>query len=106
VRAVTDQVAPSGIGRYRWVVCSLLFFATTINYADRQILSLLKPILDVELRWTNEQFGVVNAAFQAAYAVGLLVFGAFVDRVGPRSDTRSRSPPGVWRRWGTRWSDR
>jgi MFS transporter, ACS family, hexuronate transporter len=50
VRAVTDQVAPSGIGRYRWVVCSLLFFATTINYADRQILSLLKPILDVELR--------------------------------------------------------
>ena len=82
--AVTDQVAPSGIGRYRWVVCSLLFFATTINYADRQILSLLKPILDVELRWTNEQFGVVNAAFQAAYAVGLLAFGAFVDRVGAK----------------------
>jgi MFS transporter, ACS family, hexuronate transporter len=84
VLAVTDQVAPSGIGRYRWVVCSLLFLATTINYADRQILSLLKPILDVELRWTNEQFGVVNAAFQAAYAVGLLAFGAFIDRVGAK----------------------
>lgn len=74
----------SGIGRYRWVVCGLLFFATTINYIDRQILSLLKPILDVELGWTNEQFGYVNAAFQAAYALGLLAFGAFIDRVGTK----------------------
>ena len=81
---VTDQVASSGIGRYRWLVCSLLFFATTINYVDRQILSLLKPILDVELGWTNEQFGMVNAAFQASYAVGLLAFGALIDRVGTK----------------------
>jgi MFS transporter, ACS family, hexuronate transporter len=72
------------IGRYRWLICGLLFFATTVNYMDRQILSLLKPILDGELGWTNEQFGTVNAAFQAAYAVGLLVFGAFVDRVGTK----------------------
>ena len=82
--AVTEQVAPRGIGRYRWVVCGLLFFATTINYIDRQILSLLKPILDVELGWTNEQFGMVNAAFQASYAVGLLAFGALIDRVGTK----------------------
>jgi ACS family hexuronate transporter-like MFS transporter len=74
----------STIGRYRWLVCGLLFLATTINYIDRQILSLLKPILDDELKWTNEQFGIVNAAFQAAYAVGLLLFGAFIDRVGTR----------------------
>jgi ACS family hexuronate transporter-like MFS transporter len=73
------------VGRYRWVVCALLFFATTINYVDRQILSLLKPILDGELGWTNEEFGRVNAAFQAAYAVGLLCFGALVDRVGTRA---------------------
>jgi Winged helix DNA-binding domain len=73
-----------GVGRYRWTVCALLFFATTINYMDRQILSLLKPILDNELHWTNEQFGQVNAAFQAAYAVGLLGFGAFIDRFGTR----------------------
>ncbi len=51
---------------------------------DRQILSLLKPILDGELKWTNAQFGEINAAFQAAYAVGLLGFGALVDRVGIR----------------------
>jgi MFS transporter, ACS family, hexuronate transporter len=76
--------AVSTPGRYRWVVCALLFFATTINYIDRQILSLLKPILDTELGWTNEQFGVVNAAFQAAYAVGLLVFGAVIDKVGTK----------------------
>ena len=73
------------IGRYRWLVCALLFFATTINYVDRQILSLLKPILDGELHWTNEQFGQVNAAFQGAYAVGLLCFGAFIDRFGTRA---------------------
>jgi ACS family hexuronate transporter-like MFS transporter len=72
------------VRRYRWVVCALLFFATTINYVDRQILSLLKPILDGELGWTNEEFGRVNAAFQAAYAVGLLGFGALVDRVGTK----------------------
>jgi ACS family hexuronate transporter-like MFS transporter len=75
---------PTGIGRYRWLVCALLFFATTVNYIDRQILSLLKPILDNELKWTNEEFGMVNAAFQAAYAVGLLAFGAFIDRVGTK----------------------
>lgn len=70
--------------RLKWVVCALLFFATTINYLDRQILSLVKPILDGELGWTHEQFGWVNAAFQGAYAVGLLVFGFCVDRYGVR----------------------
>lgn len=72
------------VGRYRWLVCGLLFFATTVNYIDRQILSLLKPILDKELGWTNAEFGAVNAAFQGAYAVGLLLFGAIVDRVGTK----------------------
>jgi ACS family hexuronate transporter-like MFS transporter len=71
-------------GRYRWIVCALLFLATTINYVDRQILSLLKPILDVQLGWTNEQFGLVNSAFQAAYAVGLLAFGWLIDRYGTK----------------------
>lgn len=74
----------STIGRYRWVICTLLFIATTINYIDRQILSLLKPILDTELGWTNAEFGLVNAAFQGAYAVGLLAFGAFIDRYGTK----------------------
>lgn len=69
---------------FRWFICALLFLATTINYIDRQILSLLKPILNEELHWTNEQFGYVNSAFQGAYAIGLLMFGWFVDRKGEK----------------------
>src|SRR5882762_3074556 len=70
--------------RVRWIVCALLFFATTINYVDRQILALIKEFLDRELGWSNEQFGLVNSAFQGAYAVGLLGFGWFVDRYGTK----------------------
>lgn len=76
--------APEVIGRYRWLICALLFVGTSINYIDRQILSLLKPILDEQLHWTNEEYGRVNAAFQGSYAVGLLLFGAFVDRFGTK----------------------
>ncbi len=73
------------IGKYRWVICALLFFATTINYIDRQILSVIKEILDKEIGWTNEQFGWVNSAFQLAYAVGLMGFGWLVDRFGTKA---------------------
>jgi ACS family hexuronate transporter-like MFS transporter len=69
-------------GRYRWIICALLFVATTILYVDRQILSLLKGTLDQEFHWTNEQFGDVTAAFQASYGIGLLGYGWFVDRWG------------------------
>lgn len=71
-------------GGYRWTICALLFFATTINYIDRQILALLKPMLDEKLGWTNEAFGQINAAFQAAYGLGLLGFGWFIDRFGTK----------------------
>ena len=71
-------------GRYRWVICGLLFFATTINYVDRQILSLLKPILDDQLGWTNAEFGAINSAFQAAYGVSLFFFGWFIDKFGTK----------------------
>ena len=70
--------------RYRWLVCLLLFLATTINYVDRQILALVKPILDDQLHWTNAEYGRVNAAFQGAYALGLLFFGFLVDRLGTK----------------------
>ena len=69
---------------HRWAVCALLFFATTINYIDRQILSLLKPILDDQLHWTNAEFGMVNSAFQGAYGVSLLVFGWLIDKYGTK----------------------
>ena len=72
------------VGNVRWIICTLLFFATTINYIDRQILALIKEFLDRDLGWTNEQFGLVNSAFQGAYAVGLLAFGWFVDRYGTK----------------------
>jgi MFS transporter, ACS family, hexuronate transporter len=74
----------SAIGRHRWLICGLLFAATTINYMDRQILSLLKPLLDQELHWTNEQFGWVNSLFQGAYAFSYLAFGWFIDKYGTK----------------------
>lgn len=81
---IQEQSVAAKTGNYRWTVCSLLFIATTINYVDRQILSLVKPILDVELGWSNEEFGIVNAVFQGAYGFGLLFFGWFVDRYGAK----------------------
>ncbi|BCU79447.1 MFS transporter [Luteolibacter sp. LG18] len=74
----------SPISNYRWVICSLLYFATTINYIDRQILSLLKPMLDEQLGWTSTQFGAINSAFQASYGVSLLVFGWLIDKYGTK----------------------
>lgn len=71
-------------GNIRWTVVALLFFATTINYIDRQILSLIKPILDNELGWTNTEFGLVNSAFQGAYGLSLLFFGWFIDKFGAK----------------------
>lgn len=79
-----QETVTAKTGNYRWTVCALLFLATTINYVDRQILSLVKPILDVELGWSNEEFGIVNAVFQGAYGFGLLFFGWFVDRYGSK----------------------
>jgi ACS family hexuronate transporter-like MFS transporter len=75
---------PARLGRFRWFVCILLFLATTINYADRQILSLIKPILDQRMHWSNEDFGLVNSAFQGAYAVSQLAFGWFIDAFGTK----------------------
>jgi MFS transporter, ACS family, hexuronate transporter len=72
------------VGKYRWTICALLFMATTINYIDRQILALIKEILDKELGWTNEQFGLANSIFQGIYGLGLLFFGWFVDRFGSK----------------------
>src|ERR1044071_2806107 len=80
----TVGTVASVIGKYRWTICALLFFATTINYIDRQILSLIKEILDKELHWTNAQFGLANSAFQFAYGLSFLIFGWFIDRYGTK----------------------
>ena len=82
--ATATAPGSSVVGNYRWLICALLFVATTINYVDRQILALLKPILDDELKWTNTQYGQVNSIFQFAYAISLLFFGWFIDRFGAK----------------------
>src|SRR5688500_4347955 len=69
---------------YRWLIVVLLFFATTINYIDRQIIGLLKPILEKEFSWTETDFAHIVMAFTAAYAVGLLLFGWFIDKIGTK----------------------
>ncbi|HMR58280.1 MAG TPA: MFS transporter, partial [Cyclobacteriaceae bacterium] len=69
---------------YRWVVCALLFAATTINYVDRQVLSLLKPVLEKEFNWSEIDYSNIVMAFSAAYALGYLVFGRVVDWVGTK----------------------
>ena len=88
---IQEKTIATKAGNFRWTICALLFLATTINYVDRQILSLVKPILDVELGWTNEEFGIVNAVFQGTYGFGLLFFGWFVDRFGAKASMASRA---------------
>jgi MFS transporter, ACS family, hexuronate transporter len=84
VERIINQPVTTVVSSYRWTICALLFVATTINYIDRQILSLIKEILDKELGWSNAQFGMVNSIFQGVYGIGLLIFGWLVDRFGPR----------------------
>jgi ACS family hexuronate transporter-like MFS transporter len=74
------------IGRYRWVICALLFFATTINYVDRQVLGILATDESFKhtIGWNDAQYGFIQTAFQAAYAVGLLLVGSLMDRFGTR----------------------
>jgi ACS family hexuronate transporter-like MFS transporter len=74
----------NAIGNYRWTICGLLFFATTINYLDRQVLSLLAPSLSKEFGWSNTDYANIAAAFQFVYAVALLFAGRVVDRMGTK----------------------
>ena len=72
------------IKNYRWIIVWLLFFATTINYIDRQIIGLLKPILEKEFVWSETDFAHIVMAFTAAYAIGLLVVGRIIDKIGTK----------------------
>lgn len=72
------------LARQRWLICSLLFAATTINYVDRQVLSLLKPLLEKTFDWTEKDYSYLVIAFQACYMLGFLSFGKLVDRIGTR----------------------
>lgn len=74
----------SKIGQFRWTVVALLFFATTINYLDRQVIGLLKPTLETALSWSETDYGNIVMAFSATYAIGLLFFGRIIDRIGTK----------------------
>jgi MFS transporter, ACS family, hexuronate transporter len=80
----------STVGHYRWTICALLFFATTINYLDRQVLSLLKPVLEDQFHWSNSDYANIAAVFQFTYAIGLLFAGRIIDKL----DTK----------WGYAWA--
>lgn len=73
------------IRNYRWLIVTLLFFATTINYLDHQIIGLLKPTLEKEFSWSETDFAYIVMAFTAAYALGLLSFGWLIDRIGTKA---------------------
>ena len=81
---VAVETVGARIGRYRWVICGLLFFATTVNYVDRQVLGILSKDLKLAIGWTEVDYGNIVAAFNAAYAFGLLLAGRLMDRVGTR----------------------
>lgn len=72
------------IGKYRWQIVALLFFATTINYLDRQVIGLLKPTLEKQFSWTETDYSRIVIAFQAAYALSLMAFGGIIDKIGTK----------------------
>jgi ACS family hexuronate transporter-like MFS transporter len=90
VPAPLTGAPPSGpdlggrVGRYRWRICALLFFATAISYIDRQVVSILAPQMQEHYGWTEADYGYIVFAFQAAYAIGLLGVGSLMDRLGTR----------------------
>ena len=73
------------VGRFRWVICALLFAATALNYVDRQIIALLQPLLAREYHWSEIDYSNIVFAFQLAYAIGYIVFGKLIDRMGART---------------------
>ena len=83
---LAEDEASSGLhlGRVRWTICAMLFVATSINYMDRQVISILKPTLTQSIGMTELGYSHVVQAFQLAYAIGLLAAGRFVDKVGTR----------------------
>lgn len=72
------------IGKYRWTICALLFFATTINYLDRQVLSLLQTTLAERFNWSNSDYANITAVFQFGYAIFLLFAGRLIDKLGTK----------------------
>ena len=84
VASMSPTIARPERSHYRWTVCALLFFATTISYVDRQVLSMLAKTLETHIGWTADQYGSITSAFAVAYAIGLLGTGRLLDKFGTR----------------------
>ena len=72
------------IGKYRWTICSLIFFATTINYIDRNVISFLKSTFTTDLGWTDGDYADVEITFKIFYAIGMLGAGRLIDKLGTK----------------------
>lgn len=76
------------IGKYRWTICGLVFFATTVNYLDRAVISLLKPYIAEDFKWDAvteaANYANIEIAFKVAYAFGMLGAGRFIDKLGTK----------------------
>jgi MFS transporter, ACS family, aldohexuronate transporter len=87
-KTTSSQILPDKqglkVGSYRWTICALLFFATTINYIDRQVIGILAPTLQKDIGFNDIDYGYIVTAFQAAYAIGLVLFGRFIDKMGTK----------------------
>jgi MFS transporter, ACS family, aldohexuronate transporter len=86
---VSAAPAPAG-GNFRWIICGLLFLATTINYIDRQVIGILKPLLQREFGWSEIDYGDLVFAFQLAYAIGFLFAGRVMDIFGTKKGYSGR----------------
>ncbi|HUV01676.1 MAG TPA: MFS transporter [Bacteroidales bacterium] len=72
------------IGNYRWTVCALIFFATTVNYLDRQVIGILKPLLESDLSIGEKEYSYIVMAFQLFYAIGMVIAGRLIDKFGTK----------------------
>ena len=75
---------PTSGGRHRWLICAILFLVITINYIDRQVIGVLKPMIEDDLGWSEVDYGNIVTSFQASYGIGLLLVGRWLDKVGTR----------------------
>jgi MFS transporter, ACS family, hexuronate transporter len=82
--AESSETAKARAGVFRWTICTLLFFATVIAYIDRGVIGYLEKYLETVIGWNSEQYGYITAAFQVAYAIGLVCAGRLTDRLGTR----------------------
>ncbi len=71
-------------GKYRWTVCALIFFATTLNYLDRQVIGILKPLLETDLNIGEVEYGNIVTVFQLFYGFSMLLAGRLIDKFGTK----------------------